>query len=203
MKKLLALAAAGVIALATTAATTAPSYAAYQGNWKQDQQWKKFQGGQKFKNPGGNWQGQKFKNFGGNWQSQKNLKWQGQKKFSKFQGQQNWQKNWNGPKNWKGPKPPFHGNYPHKPPFKKYVKFPKHHHHNNFVGPFVFGLALGAIANNAFAYDYAGLTPHQLWCLREYPNTYDPDTNLFYIRPGVVAVCVSPYSSGPVGYIPY
>ncbi len=189
MKKLLALAAAGAIALAATAVTTVPSHAAPgQGKW-QNQQW---QGNQQFKRFQG--QGQ------GNWQRSKNF--QGPKNFGNYQGQKkfngNWNKNWNGPNNWKG-----HGNYPKK--FPKYAKYPKfhHHHHNNFVGPFVFGLALGAIANNAYAHDYAGLSPHQLWCLRAYPNTYNPATNTFYVRPGVVAVCVSPYSSGPIGYLPY
>lgn len=191
MNKLLALAAAGVVAIAASATTVAPSVAApgWQGN--QNQQWKKFQGqGQ------GNWQGPK--NYQGNWQGPKNYQgnWQGPKNYGNWQGQKNWNKNWNGQNKWK---PPYAG-YP-KPP--KYAKWPRHHHHNNFVGPFVFGLTLGAIANNAYSYSYSGLSPHQLWCLRAYPNTYNPATNTFYVRPGVVAVCVSPYSAGPVGYYPY
>jgi hypothetical protein len=202
MNKLLALAAAGVIAISATAMTAAPSFAAPGGgNWQgQNQQWKKFQGGQ-------NWQGPK--NFQGGPKNFGNV--QGPKKFSNYQGPKKFNGNWNGPKknwnnNWNGQKPPFHGNYPKKkwPKYAKWQKWQKHHHHhNNFVGPFVFGLALGAIANNAYANDYAGLSPHQLWCLRAYPNTYNPATNLFYVRPGVPAVCVSPYSSGPIGYFPY
>lgn len=178
MKKLLALAAAGVIALAATAMTATPS-SAFPGPGN-SQQWKRLQGPNNFKNPG---------NF------------QGPKKFGNFHGPGDFKPNKKFGNNWK---PPHHGNYPKPPKFNKYTKFPKHYpHHNNFVGPFVFGLALGAIVNNAYAYDYAGLSPHQIWCLKNYPNTYNPATNLFYIKPGVVAVCVSPYSAGPVGYIPY
>ena len=203
MNKLLALATAGALAFGMVAATAVPSQAA-QFNWKgggQSQQWKKSQGGQKF---------QKFS--GKNWNAPKNLgkKWDGPKKYGNLQGPKSFgnvkQKNWNAPKhygnNWKPP------HYPKQPQFKKkFVKqkhYPKQHYKNNFnPAPFIFGFALGTIVSNAYAYDFAGLSPHQLWCLEAYPNTYNPATNLFYIRPGVVAVCVSPYSGGPVGYLPY
>jgi len=179
MKKLLALAAAGAIALATIAATAAPSHAGPGGGW-QNQDWQGNDGWKKY--PGKNWQGPQ--NFGGNWQKK------------------HWDGNWDGPKVYGNKWKPHYGNYPYKPPFQKYVKVPKHHHHFN-PAPFIFGFALGAIVSNAYAYDY-GLTPHQLWCLKAYPNTYNPATNLYYIKPGVVAVCVSPYSSGfHVGYPGY
>jgi hypothetical protein len=186
MNKLLALATAGALALGMVAATAIPSQAAkwQNQNW-QGQQWKK--GGQNFQKFG-NFQGHKFKQFHGG----QNFKF----------GNNNWKK-FDGPKNYGNWKPPYHGNYPKAPPFKKYTKYPKHHHQQFNPAPFIFGFALGAIVSNAYAYDY-GLTPHQLWCLKAYPNTYNPATNLFYIKPGVVAVCVSPYSGGgPVGYFPY
>jgi hypothetical protein len=186
MNKLLALAAAGALALGMVAATAVPSQAAKwqnQNDW-QGQQWKK--GGQ-------------FQKFG-NFKNHQFNKYQGGQNIQKY-GKNNWQK-WDGPKNFGNNwKPPHHGNYPKTPPFKKYVKKYPHHQHFN-PAPFIFGFALGTIVSNAYAYDY-GLTPHQLWCLQAYPNTYNPATNLFYIKPGVLAVCVSPYSGGPVGYFPY
>ena len=37
-----------------------------------------------------------------------------------------------------------------------------------------------------------GYDPHVAWCLSHY-QTYNPATNTYYRRPGVPAVCVSPY----------
>lgn len=39
---------------------------------------------------------------------------------------------------------------------------------------------------------YRGYNPHVAWCLSHY-RTYNPATNTYFIRPGVPAVCYSPY----------
>lgn len=177
MNKLIALATAGAMALAVLAASVAPSAAA-QNDWKKWQQQGNYQGP-----PQKNWQGQK------NWQSGPPKNWQANNWPKKnWQGQgpnwNNWQQNNN---NWKYHKKPHYPYYPY---------------YNSGI-PFVFGLALGATLAQPYYAEpvYAGYSPHQLWCLRAYPNTYNPRTNTYYVRPGVIAVCVSPYSN-PVNY-PY
>ena len=188
MKKLLALATAGAMALAVLAATANTSQAA---PWQNQQNWQ-----------GQNWQGN---------QQWKKKKSQGQH----WQGQQNWsnnnwnQGNWNNPQ-WKYKQPPKFHAFPKPPPkFPKYAKYPKkpvYKHYQQFnAAPFVFGFALGALTA-PYWYDepvYAGYDPHVLWCLRAYPNTYNPARNTYYIRPGVIAVCISPYSQPPYPLYPY
>ena len=39
---------------------------------------------------------------------------------------------------------------------------------------------------------YRGPSPHVSWCLSHY-RTYNPATNTYFARPGVPAVCYSPY----------
>ena len=39
---------------------------------------------------------------------------------------------------------------------------------------------------------YRGYSPHVSWCLNHY-RTYNPATNTYFARPGVPAVCYSPY----------
>lgn len=39
---------------------------------------------------------------------------------------------------------------------------------------------------------YRGYDPHVAWCLNRY-RTYNPATNTYFARPGVPAVCYSPY----------
>ena len=39
---------------------------------------------------------------------------------------------------------------------------------------------------------YRGYSPHVAWCLDHY-RTYNPATNTYFRRPGVPAVCYSPY----------
>ncbi len=39
---------------------------------------------------------------------------------------------------------------------------------------------------------YRGYSPHVSWCLSHY-RTYNPATNTYFARPGVPAVCYSPY----------
>jgi hypothetical protein len=86
---------------------------------------------------------------------------------------------------------------------------PKRHHHyhqrhhgpNFFAGPFFLGLGLGFAAPRYYrtypaypaypAYGYGNA--HVQWCLSRY-RTYNPATNTYFIRKGVPAACVSPYS---------
>lgn len=191
MKKFITLAAAGAVALAVLAVGVSPSSAA-PGDWKKWQNNGNWQGGN------GNWQGgNQYKKFPGPPQGN--------------QGPQNWQ----GPPKWVNNGPP--PGPPHGPPpnwnnnnnnwwkYKNKPNYPYYPNYNSGI-PFVFGLALGATLASPYLYDsgpvYAGYTPHQLWCLKHYPNTYNPRTNTYYVRKGVLAVCVSPYSN-PVGIYPY
>jgi hypothetical protein len=156
MKKYLALATAGAMALAVLAATVnSPQAAPWNGNqnWQGNHNWR----------DNDDWKRRMGSRHNNNWQSQGN---------------------WNGPpNNW------ANNNWKHKGP-----PHDRRPHFN--AAPFFFGFALGALTA-PYYYDYepvyAGLSPHQLWCLRNHPRTYNPATNTFYIRPGVVAVCISPY----------
>ena len=42
-------------------------------------------------------------------------------------------------------------------------------------------------------YSTYSTSPHVEWCLNQY-RTYNPSTNLFFIKKGVPAACVSPFS---------
>jgi len=186
MKKFTALATAGAMALTVLAVSAAPSQAAPPGfntyqspGFPTDQKWKKFQG----QNP--------------NWQGGGPPHWQGGPPQGFHQGPPKWVNNspgpnWNNNNNW--------WKYKNKPHYPQYPQYPNY----NSGIPFVFGLALGALAS-PYLYDsgpvYVGYTPHQLWCKQHYPNTYNARTNTYYVRPGVIAVCYSPYS-GP-GPFPY
>ncbi len=93
------------------------------------------------------------------------------------------------PKHWK----PY---YPHSYP---------HYSQPNYVAPFFFGLGLGLAAPyfyQPYPYPYpypyppypayAYNSPHVQWCMAHY-RTYNWRTNTYFIRPGVPAICVSPY----------
>ena len=78
--------------------------------------------------------------------------------------------------------------------------FPMHHHNFNhynngsgffFSTPFFFGLQFGPQYQQ---YPRFAGNPHIQWCASHY-KTYNPYTNTFFIKKGVPAVCVSPYSS--------
>jgi hypothetical protein len=43
-----------------------------------------------------------------------------------------------------------------------------------------------------YGYYYGRYSPHVAWCLDHY-RTYNPATNTYFRRPGVPAVCYSPY----------
>lgn len=83
----------------------------------------------------------------------------------------------------------------------KYHAFHRRHHDDSFVGPFVFGTLFGFGLSQAFEpyprsyVVYAG-NPHVRWCLRNYPNTYNPATNTYHPVAGVTAVCISPFNGG-------
>jgi hypothetical protein len=103
---------------------------------------------------------------------------------------------WNNDGNW-------NQNYNYKKRYKK--KYNKNYNNYNPVAPFLFGSIVGLAIGNALAapppYPYApaygpnyyGASPHVEWCLTRY-QTYNPQTNTYFIRVGVPAVCVSPYS---------
>jgi hypothetical protein len=57
----------------------------------------------------------------------------------------------------------------------------------------IFG-AIGALAaGNAYRGDYySGPQSHVAWCESRY-RTYNPATDTYFVRPGVPAVCHSPY----------
>jgi hypothetical protein len=88
--------------------------------------------------------------------------------------------------------------------------YPKHYNHHhyyggpNFAAPFFLGLGLGYLTPRYYpaypvyptygygpAYGYGNA--HVQWCASHY-RTYNPATNTFFIRKGVPATCVSPYS---------
>ena len=78
--------------------------------------------------------------------------------------------------------------------------FDRFHHRgfNNFGGFNDFGFFpnVGVIPDYVEPYPYYPYylsNPHIAWCLAHY-RTYNPATNTFFIRRGVPAVCVSPYS---------
>ncbi len=125
MKKYLALAAAGAVALSVLAAGVAPSQAA---KWHQQQNgnvWKK-----KFQGPPQGGQGQQF--FNG-------------PQYKMHSGPPKWVNN-GPPKNWSKNNWPSN-NWP-KNNWPK--KQPHYYNNNNNIAPFFFGLALGAIATPYF-----------------------------------------------------
>ena len=76
-----------------------------------------------------------------------------------------------------------------------------HHHHSNFYfgSPFFFGFSVGPQFRYMEPYprdygysDYGYSDLHVQWCLSRY-RTYNPATNIFFIKKGVPAVCQSPY----------
>ena len=86
--------------------------------------------------------------------------------------------------------------WPPHPPFP-----PMHHHHSNlyFGSPFFFGFSVGPQFRYMDPYpryygysNYGYSDLHVQWCLGHY-RTYNPATNIFFIRKGVPAECVSPY----------
>lgn len=58
--------------------------------------------------------------------------------------------------------------------------------------PFFFGFSIGP-QYQPRRHFYRVANPHVRWCLNHY-RTYNPATNLFFIKKGVPAVCVSPFS---------
>ena len=66
------------------------------------------------------------------------------------------------------------------------------HRQDNDIVPFLFGSLFGRMLRHP-DYDYYPSSRHVAWCLAHY-RTYNPTTNTFFIRRGVAAVCVSPYS---------
>lgn len=88
------------------------------------------------------------------------------------------------------------------------------HKHGNPAGALFAGAALGFAVGSLLAPPYYGppppyvvygppppppppypmyaYTPHQQWCINTW-NTYNVATNMYYSRPGVLSVCVSPY----------
>jgi hypothetical protein len=73
--------------------------------------------------------------------------------------------------------------------------------YGGFVGPFVLGSIFGMLVQpyaqpypyypRRYAYNYQG-NGNVGWCAAHY-RTYNPATNMFYVRRGVLAVCRSPY----------
>jgi hypothetical protein len=81
---------------------------------------------------------------------------------------------------------------PHWPqPFPPMMMHHHHHHpHGNYLyfsTPFFFGFSFGP------QYPHLYVSRHVQWCLDHY-RTYNPATNLFFIKKGVPAVCISPFS---------
>jgi BA14K-like protein len=83
-----------------------------------------------------------------------------------------------------------------------YWPHPMHHHHSNFYfgSPFFFGFSVGPQFRYMDPYpryygysNYGYSDLHVQWCLGRY-RTYNPATNTFFIKKGVPAVCVSPYT---------
>lgn len=80
-----------------------------------------------------------------------------------------------------------------------------HRHHRRiqpganffFSAPLLFGFGFGPQFypyqyQSQYQYQNYGVSPHVQWCLSRY-RTYNPATNLFFIKKGVPAVCVSPF----------
>jgi hypothetical protein len=83
--------------------------------------------------------------------------------------------------------------YSHPPMMKM------HRHHRIHPGatfffstPLLFGFGFDP-QFYPYRYQTYGVSPHVQWCLNRY-RTYNPATNLFFIKKGVPAVCVSPFS---------
>lgn len=166
-----------LIALATAGAVALAVLAAGVAPSQAAQNYKKWQ------QNGGNWQGPS-QNQG----PQK--KWANNNWPKQGQGP-NWN-NWQQNNNW--------WKHHKKPPYPHYPYYPNYY--NNGI-PFVFGLALGATLAQPYYDDgpgYATLSAHQRWCFDHYPNTYNPRTNTYYIRAGVIAVCYSPFSNPNIPY---
>jgi len=70
---------------------------------------------------------------------------------------------------------------------------PAHHHVHSlhFSTPFFFGFSFGPRLH-PYRHFYR-TSPHVQWCLSHY-RTYNPATNLYFIKKGVPAVCISPFS---------
>ncbi len=85
----------------------------------------------------------------------------------------------------------------------------RHWHNNDGAAIAIFGAiagmaAIAAANQHRYDYDgyyygyprpygyYRGYSPHVQWCLNHY-RTYNPATNTYFRRPGVPAVCYSPY----------
>ena len=81
--------------------------------------------------------------------------------------------------------------WPHPPFFPQHNFYPHNNFHNN--NGFFFGFSFGPQFAQPYRYQYAG-NLHVQWCASHY-RTYNPYSNTFFIKKGVPAVCVSPYSS--------
>lgn len=82
------------------------------------------------------------------------------------------------PQHWKK-KAPWHGPRPY----------------GGWVGPFLFGSMLGYGVGTYYGsapYYGSGYDAHVAWCLDRY-RTYNPRTNMYFLKRGVPAVCHSPF----------
>ena len=89
-----------------------------------------------------------------------------------------------------------------QPPMMFYKHHHRHHHPRAtffFSTPLLFGFSFGPqlypyqTYQPLYPYQAYGMNPHVQWCLSHY-RTYNQATNLFFIKKGVPAVCVSPFS---------
>jgi hypothetical protein len=81
-------------------------------------------------------------------------------------------------------------------PYWPHQSYSMHHNYNPgpgffFSAPFFFGLQFGPQYQQ---YPRFAGNLHVQWCASRY-RTYNPYTNTFFIKKGVPAVCVSPYSA--------
>ena len=77
-----------------------------------------------------------------------------------------------------------------------------HHNHHHYyrhydpgpaiVAGTIFGMIGSALANGPHYNSYAGPSSHTDWCEWRY-KTYNPATDQFYAKPGVLQYCHSPY----------
>jgi hypothetical protein len=74
------------------------------------------------------------------------------------------------------------------PPMYPYPMHPHHPHGGVYFSMPFFGFQIGP------RYGYPSRSLHVQWCASHY-KTYNPYTNTFFIKKGVPAVCVSPYSA--------
>jgi hypothetical protein len=96
-----------------------------------------------------------------------------------------WKKNWNK----HHPHMVYHAPRPH---FGYYYPRPYYYDPGPaIVAGTIFGV-IGALAANGGGYAYRGPASHTAWCEWRY-KTYNPATNTYFARPGVPAVCHSPY----------